>query len=404
MLVQESNMVTSSMINRERKKHIVVVLIDRANYGRLSPVMSQLREDTRFRLSVVCGGSMVLERYGSAYLEVESDGFAIDRLLYFEVEGSKPASMAMTIGLAVTQFATVFQDLSPDMVLLIGDRYEALAAAIGAVYSNIPLAHVQGGEQSGTIDESTRHAITKLAHIHFPATQKASAILSQMGEADSSICLSGCPVGDYIINLAPLEPTDLNAYGVGYQFESSDWPMLVVFHPVTTDPEGAERDLKEVMKTVNEIGYPCVWIWPNIDSGSDRLSKIIRLEREKNRLSNVRFIKNLPAKLYQQVLKQSRVAIGNSSSFVRDSSFSGVPVVLTGNRQTARECAQNVVHWSFDKGSLLDVVKNAIQRGALEPDFLYGNGSASKRIVDHLAECEVDLQKKFIFKPAAFGV
>lgn len=392
------------MSNSGVERHIVVVLIDRANYGRLLPVMRQLQEDARFRLSVVCGGSMVLERYGSAYREVESDGFSVERFLYFEVEGSNPTSMATTIGLAVTQFATVFQDLAPDIVLLIGDRYEALAAAIGAVYSNIPLAHVQGGEQSGTIDESTRHAITKLAHIHFPATLKASAILRQMGEPDSSICVSGCPVGDYIMSLAPLDPAELNAFGVGYQFKSRDRPILVVFHPVTTDLEGAERDLKEVVTTVAEIQHPCVWLWPNIDSGSDRLSKIIRLEREKGRLANARFIKNLPAKLYQQVLKQAPVAIGNSSSFVRDSSFSGAPVVLTGNRQTDRECGRNVAHWSAEKGFLIDMVKNAIQLGASKPDFLYGNGTASKQIVDYLAECEVDLQKKFVFRPAHFDI
>ena len=162
------------MSNKSQLKKVCVVLVDRANYGRMHPVMRAIDQDSELELLTVCAGTMLLERFGQAEKIVQADGFRVDGRVFLEVEGSIPATMAKSVGLGVIEFSTEFQRLKPDIVLLIGDRYEALAAAIAAAYMNIPLAHVQGGEVSGSIDESARHAITKFAHLHFPATERSA--------------------------------------------------------------------------------------------------------------------------------------------------------------------------------------------------------------------------------------
>ena len=164
-----------------KRRKVCVVLVDRANYGRLKPVMQAIAAQTELELQVVAAGTMVLERFGNPVRVVEADGFHIDGEVYIELEGSTPATMAKSVGFGVVEFASEFQRLRPDIVLLIGDRYEALSAAVAAAYMNICIAHVQGGEVSGSIDESARHAITKLAHFHFPSTVRSAEYLVRMG-------------------------------------------------------------------------------------------------------------------------------------------------------------------------------------------------------------------------------
>jgi UDP-hydrolysing UDP-N-acetyl-D-glucosamine 2-epimerase len=158
--------------SQTRKRKICVVLVDRANYGRLKPVMQALAQHPALELQVIAAGTMVLERFDAPVKVVRDDGFQIDGEIYIELEGSTPATMAKSVGFGVVEFASEFQRLKPDVVLLIGDRYEALAAAIAAAYMNLCIAHIQGGEVSGSIDESARHAISKFAHFHFPSTQR----------------------------------------------------------------------------------------------------------------------------------------------------------------------------------------------------------------------------------------
>src|SRR5580692_12109110 len=177
-------------------RKICVVLVDRANYGRLKPVMMAIRDHPSLELQCVAAGTMVLERFGRPVDLVKSHGLPVDGEIYTELEGSTPSSMAKSVGFATVEFASEFQRLKPDVVLLIGDRYEALAAAIAAAYMNICIVHIQGGEVSGSIDESARHSITKLAHFHFPSTERAAEYLTRMGELPESILGVGCPSSD----------------------------------------------------------------------------------------------------------------------------------------------------------------------------------------------------------------
>lgn len=202
------------MVQSKKLRKILTILVDRANFGRLWPVMRAIQNEPSLELQVMCAGSMVLERFGYSTGLVEEMGFKVDSRVYMELEGSVPISMAKSVGFGVIEFASEIARLDPDIVLLIGDRYEALAAALAAVYSNYSLAHIQGGEISGSIDESARHAITKLAHYHFPATKRSAEYIIRMGERVETVFPVGCPCGDFILNLDLSLPADIFKGGI----------------------------------------------------------------------------------------------------------------------------------------------------------------------------------------------
>lgn len=364
---------------------ICVLLVDRANYGRMFPVMKALDNDPDLELQVICAGTMLLERFGEAEKMVEKDGFKVDHRVFLEVEGSVPVTMSKSIGLGIIEFTNVYQQLQPDILLLIGDRYEALAAAIAGAYMNIPIAHVQGGEISGSIDESARHAISKFSQLHFPATQRSADYLIRMGEDPNHVHNVGCPAGDYIRELDTNLPKDIfNQMGVGAKIDPEKPFLLVIYHPVTTSFGSEREQAEQLIEALHDLAMPTVWLWPNIDAGSDNISKAIRIYREKNSAQWLHLVKNLNPKLFQKCLKKTACAIGNSSSFVRDSTFSGTPVVLIGDRQDGREHGKNLT--SVDPVS--DQIKSTIQlkldNGRYEPDELYGDGNASARIIEKL--------------------
>jgi len=377
-------------------REILVILVDRANYGRMKPVMHAVKNHPALRLKVVCAGSMVLERFGSTVREVEDDGFSVDGRVFMELEGSIPLSMAKSLGFGVIEFAGELNRLQPNIVLLIGDRYEALAATLAAVYMNIPVAHIQGGEVTGSVDEFARHAITKLAHWHFPSTVSAADYIHRMGESSHRIFMTGCPVGDFIMSIDRSEPLppDVFSGGSGAGIDPYRPFDLVIFHPVTTEFGDEKRQVQELLAALLELSRPTVFLWPNIDAGADHISKELRVFRESHRPDWLRFITNLRPEMFQRVLANCAVAIGNSSSFVRDSTFTGTPVVLVGDRQEGRETGRNTVTVSVDRRAIVGAVQKQASHGRYRPDSLYGDGNASSKIADALARVEFFVQKR----------
>jgi UDP-hydrolysing UDP-N-acetyl-D-glucosamine 2-epimerase len=338
---------------------------------------------------------MLLERFGQAETIVIQDGFSINARVYLEVEGSIPTTMAKSIGLGIIEFSSEFQRLKPDIVLLIGDRYEALSAAVAAAYMNLPLAHIQGGEVSGSIDESARHAISKLAHLHFPATRRAADFLVRMGERPDCVFNVGCPSGDYILGLDAKLPSDaFFQLGSGGAVDPSKPFLLVIFHPVTTH-FGTERyQTDQLIEALHELAFPTLWLWPNVDAGADEISKALRQFREHHRPNWLQLAKNLEPLIFQKTLRSASCAIGNSSSFIRDSTFSGTPIVLVGDRQVGREHGSNLVEAAPRKKDILAAIRGQLAHGRHAPDALYGDGSASARIVEHLKTFEPYTQKR----------
>ena len=373
-------------------RNILAILVDRANYGRMKPVLSAIQNDPDLKLDIMCTGTMVLPRFGNVEDQVVREGFPVSSRVYMEIEGSNTNTMSKSIGLGIIQFSNEFERISPDFILLIGDRYEALAGAIAAAYMNIPIAHIQGGEVSGSIDESCRHAITKFSHLHFPSTKRARDYIIRMGENPESVYHVGCPAGDYIMSLPnDLEFSDI-AGGLGKEIDLQKPYLLVIFHPVTTHYE-IRCEATELLQALDKIKMPTIWLWPNIDAGADKISSAIRAFREKKKPEWLYLAKNFQPEVFQKLLKNTACAIGNSSSFIRDTTFSGTPVVLIGDRQVGRERGGNLIEAEFSQSSLEKAIKLQLAHGKYSNENIYGDGNASKKIVDILKKFRPKIQK-----------
>lgn len=382
------------MSNSARRK-VCVVLVDRANYGRLKPVMTALQQHPGVELQIIAAGTMILERFDTPVKVVRQDGFRVDSEIYVELEGSTPATMAKSVGFAVVEFASALQQLKPDVLLLIGDRYEALSAALAAAFMNICIAHIQGGEVSGSIDESTRHAISKYAHYHFPSTQRSAEYLIRMGEAPQTILSVGCPGSDIARVLdRTLDPPVINGVGAGAPIDLAKDYLLVVFHPTTTEYGGERRQMEQLLEALGRLRQQTILLWPNIDAGSDHISKAIRVFRDSTRPDWLRSVVNLSPENYLKVLAGAACAVGNSSSFVRDASYFGTPVVLVGNRQEGREISENVLPVAPEAAAIAGAIAHQLAHRRYAPSSLYGDGYVSERIAGAVAALPVYVQKR----------
>ncbi len=381
------------MNSKQRK--ICVVLVDRANYGRLKPVMRAIANHPKLQLQVVAAGTMVLERFDFPVRVMREDGFDVDGEVYIELEGSTPSTMAKSVGFGVLEFASEFQRLKPDTVLLIGDRYEALAAVLAAAYMNICIAHIQGGEVSGSIDESARHAISKFAHFHFPSTHRSAEYVIRMGERPDTILGIGCPSSDIARELdRTLAAEIVNGRGSGAQIDFERPFLLAIFHPTTTEYGGERQQMEELLAALNVVEQQTILLWPNIDAGADHVSKAIRSFRENVKPNWLRTLINLPPEEYLKVLANTACAIGNSSSFVRDASYFGTPVVLVGNRQEGRETDLHATRVSVALEEIVKAIRKQLAHGRYAPSTLYGDGYVADRVANALAEFRPYIQKR----------
>jgi len=386
------------------KRKITVVLIDRANYGRLKPLMLELRKDLSLELQIICAGTMLLDKYGKAVNIVEKDGFDINDKIYMEVEGSTPSTMAKSLGLGIIEFSVAFQRSHPQFVLIIGDKYEALGAALAAIYQNICLIHVQGGEVTGSIDESARHAITKLAHYHFPATRLAQKFIIAMGELPSTVFHVGCPSVDLINNVDDKLPLNfLKQKGVGTQIDLSKPYNLVLFHPITTEYKNSKYQMDQLLEAVKEMQIQTILIWPNIDAGSDGVSESIRIFREKNKNNCLHAYKNIEPEGFVPILNHASCAIGNSSSFVREASLLGTPVVLVGSRQDGREWSHSVIRVNPVKHEIVAATKKHLKYGKYSASDTYGRPGVSSKMAQIIRTLKPYHQKKLSYINSNFN-
>ena len=384
-----------------KKRKICLIITTRGNYAKMKSVITLIEADPELELQLIVGGGAILPKYGDISRSLTDNGIKVDRFIHFLVEGETPVTMAKSAGLAVTEFSTAFENLLPDIVVVIADRFECLPVAMTAGYMNIPLAHVEGGEVSGSIDESIRHAITKLSHIHFPATREAAVRIERMGEDPERIFPVGATSLDVIrsLNLEDITPVMAlqTTVGVGPVLDLEKPYLVVIQHPVTTEYEGNLTHVNETIEAIESLKMHTVWIWPNMDAGSDGISKGIRLFRERERIDFVHFFKSLPIELYAPLLKRSVCIVGNSSAGIREAAFMGVPAVNIGSRQTGRERAQNVIDVGYDRREIREAILRQTEHGAYEPDYLYGDGNAAEKIVRELKESRITIQKRITY-------
>jgi UDP-hydrolysing UDP-N-acetyl-D-glucosamine 2-epimerase len=385
---------------RNRKKKIAAVIFNRASYFRLTPVLSEIQKHPLLDLQVIVGSSMMLERYGTAIEILKKDGFPVHYTFYSVFEGENPYSMTKSTAATVDAVANALDNLKPDLVIAHGDRYEALATAIAASFMNIPLAHTMAGELCGTIDGVIRHAITRLAHAHFATNRQCYHRLIQWGEEPNRVFITGCPGMDMIKN-SDLSATEdfLTKYrGTGSVTDFKKPYLIVLHHPVTTEYGQGRRHAAEVLNAVYGLRFPTVWFWPNVDAGSDEISKEIRTFREHHYDCNkfMYFVKNLSPEDFLKLLNNAVCIVGNSSAGIRESSFMGIPSVNIGTRQKDRERGDNAIDVGYNSSDISAAVRKQILHGRYQPSDLYGDGHAAGKIVKILNEKNFSIHKNFI--------
>ena len=380
-----------------KKRKIAVVVASRANYGRIRSVLRAIQAHSNLELVLIVGASALLYRFGSVVDLIAEDGFDIAAKIYTVVEGDTPTTMAKSVGLSIVELTTQLENLNPDIVLTVADRYETIATAIAASYMNIPVAHTQGGELTGSIDESVRHAITKLSHIHFPATELSKERLLKMGEDERFVFNLGCPAMDEICNIdLKLENNFFEkSGGSGDKLDQQKDFLVVLQHPVTTE-YGQETDhIEETIEAIIKLKIQTVWLWPNIDAGSDDISKKLRMLSNLKKDFPLRLYRNFNMQDYARLIYNSRCLIGNSSSGIREAAFLGVPSVNIGNRQLLRERGHNVIDVENDRNLIYDAIREQLVRKKLSPDLRFGDGTAGAKIADVLATVKPEIQKKW---------
>jgi len=382
-------------------RNVCVVVTARPSYSRIKSALRAIDDHPDLNLQLVVGASALLHRYGDTIDYIERDGFDITARVYMVVEGENPIASAKSTGLGLVELATIMDNLKPDVVITIADRYETLATAVAASYMNLPVAHVQGGEVTGSIDEKVRHAVTKLSNLHFVATQKAAERVVRMGEDPQAVFVTGCPSIDLAASI--MESTDLDfdpviKYGgVGDTFDLSNGYVVIMQHPVTTEYQEARRQVTETLHAVHDSGLPAFWFWPNVDAGSDGTSKGIRIFREQNHTANIHFFRNMSPIDFLRLIYNSRAVVGNSSVGIRECSFLGVPVVNIGSRQTGRERGPNTLDVEPDRDSILSAIRQQAEHGHFPQAMIYGDGKAGERIAELLATVPLSFEKRLAY-------
>jgi UDP-hydrolysing UDP-N-acetyl-D-glucosamine 2-epimerase len=381
-------------------RKICVVIGSRANYSSAKSAMRAIAAHPELELQVVVGASAVLDRYGSVVDLIEADGFTPVARVHMLIEGETPATMAKSTGLGLLELPSVFERIEPDVVLTVGDRFETMATTLAAAYMNIAVAHTMGGEVSGTIDESIRHAVTKFAHIHFPASRGAAERIIRLGERPEDVHCVGCPRIDLvaeIIAAANGPGGDIFAEGVGDNLDLSAPFVIVSQHPVTTEYGEGERQIWATLEAVREIGLPAVVLWPNADAGSEDIARGMRKWRERGLADHMHFFKNLPIETYVQLMRRTACLVGNSSSGIREGAYIGTPVVNIGSRQGGRERGDNIIDAPHERAPIAAAIRRQVAHGRYPMDAVYGDGRAGPRIAECLATKTVAVQKRITY-------
>jgi len=376
---------------------VCVITGSRAEYGLLSPVMQAIQQHPDLKLSIIATGMHLMERFGFTVNEIKKDGFRIDE----EVFVSENADISTSFGHTVIGIFKAIDRIKPDFVLVLGDRFEALAGAIVGATNNIPVAHIHGGDKttSGHIDESIRFAITKFAHIHFVATKESKNRVIQLGEEPFRIYQVGSPAIDVILT------KKLKSHSqIANQFNLSlNKPIVIVLqHPVSIEADQAGVQMEKTLLAIKELNAQIIIIYPNSDLGS--LEMIKKIEEYRN-LPNIQIHKNIEHELYLGLLKIASVLVGNSSSGIIEAPYFKLPVVNVGSRNVGREHGENVIFVDYNKGQILNGIKKALFDEEFKKKVnncinLYGDGKSSKRIVEVLAT--IHINKKLLKKQITY--
>ena len=380
-------------------RKICVITGTRANYGRLKTVMNAIINHPKLELKLIVTGMHLIPEFGYTVTEIEKDGYTIDARVDMHLSNDTGAGMCKSLGLGLIGITQAIESIQPDMILILGDRDEDLAGAIIGAHMNIPVAHIHGGEVTGTIDESIRHATTKFSHIHFAATEGSKVRLLKLGEIEDYVFNVGSPGLDAILNREYSTRSELfNKFNL----DVSKKLIIVAQHPVTTQKDQAEDQMQQTMEAIKELGEQTLLIYPNADAGGREMISIIQQYENLDFLTTYR---NINFEDYLNLLKYADVMVGNSSSGIMEAPSYYLPVINLGTRQDGREQSNNILNVNHDK----DLIKQAIETCLYDKTFIqqvnecvnpYGDGKTGERIANILADIEINnklIQKKIVY-------
>ena len=383
-------------------KTVCAVVGSRANYSSIKSALSAIDNHPELELKLIVGASALLDRYGAVVNLIERDGFKVDSRLHMLVEGETPTTMAKSTGLGLIELSSIFDRMKPDFVLTVGDRFETIATTLAGAYMNIPIVHTMGGEVSGTIDESIRHATTKFAHVHFPASRDAAERIAKLGEREDMIFMVGCPRIDLVADVLNRQSNAVSQsifdLGVGDKIDLSKPFALVSQHPVTTEYGEGEAQISTSLDAVRALKLPAIVLWPNADAGSDDIARGIRKLRERGLADGMHFFKNLPTETYIRLMSATACLVGNSSSGIREGAYIGTPVVNVGSRQAGRERGPNVIDVDHEVDAIAGAIAAQLKHGRYDMADTYGDGKAGGRMADILSKLgPIDIQKRITY-------
>lgn len=380
-------------------RKIAVITGARSEYGLLKSTIQKINENINLKLQLIVTGTHLSEKYGCTISEIEQDGFEISKKIFIIDE--KKNNICLESSRLLKEINEAFQELKPDLLLILGDRYEIFIAATAAMFMNIPICHISGGEiTEGAIDDKMRHSITKISNIHFPGAAEYAENIAKMGEERWRIFNVGDPGIENIKNIKLYEDEEIEEK-IGFKVDENT--LVVTFHPVTLEINNTEQYIDNLISALKRFDNKIIITYPNSDAGSDIIiNKIKQYEAES---SNVRVFKSLGIQLYLSVIRKSGVVIGNSSSGIVEAPYFKIPVVNIGNRQKGRLMAKNIINCNYDADEIFKSISRALtdeykKYVKNETVSLYGNGNTSEKIVKILETIDIDqklIKKKLVW-------
>lgn len=377
---------------------IGVVTTSRADYGACRPVLQAIQSDSDLRLSLFVSGMHLSPGFGFTVGAIEADGFEIAERVEVLLSSDTPEAIGKSMGLGLIGFAQVFNRRHPDILVVVGDRFEMFAAALAAVPFNIPIAHMGGGDVTvGAIDDALRHSLTKLCHLHFASTEEYARRIIQMGEEPWRVCVSGEPNLDSLAAMRLLTREELETKN---QFRLSEPFLLVTYHPVTLQYRESGWQIDQLLSALQECGMPVIFTMPNADTANQPIRK--RINQFVGTHPSAWSVESLGLESYLSMMALAAAIVGNSSSGILEAASFNLPAVNIGIRQTGRVRARNVIDVGNGSDEILGGIKRATDRkfrdslpGLTNP---YATGCAVSRILDKLKSVEINerlLQKRF---------
>ncbi len=381
---------------------VASIVTTRSQYARVKTVYQSLEADERIDFRLIVSGGGLVHRFGELTDTIETAGIDIEKKIHTLLEGGEPVTQAKTTGMGLIEYASALEDIDPDLLLTSGDRYETMATTLAASYLNLPVVHLEGGELTGSIDDKVRHATTKMADYHLVSTERAQDVVKELGESDDLIYRTGCPSIDICQEIevdgrTAYDPQD-DYGGVGSTVDVTDDYLVIQYHPLPTEYESNYEKVQELIAAYQRLDVQAFWFWPNMDAGTDQVSKAIREFREQGDPDDVRFFINLDPHDYLTLVSNAACMVGNSSVGIRECSYFGVPTVNIGERQNERERGPNVIDVECDRDEIVAAIGTQLEHGRYPQSNLYGSGSAAETITEIIAD--LDPEQKDPMTPA----